>query len=530
MAVSLVAVGAKSAGGTTTVSIASPAGTAAGQQLLAFRAAWVSGVSFTDETDWTSLGSLAGGTGSSADAHTGAIRGDRRLLSGSLAGPTVFDQTFSGGGSGCLGIMLSYENDGGTWDIVSATGDDSSHGTNRSITASSSIDLAPGDVVVVAVEVDTDTSLASFANQAITASGITFGSTTRHTSGAGVGTGSDGNIEVFEATVSSGSGTVAPTLTFDTTTNQCGPGLFVRLREPSGTDYTETPTDDVGVTDTVTAAKSIAQTVSDDAGVDDTVTRVAPANRTVTDPVGVDDSVTAAKAITVTITDEVGVTDETLPAKIVTIADDVGVTDSVTAVKTITQTISDDVGVDDTTERVVSYVREISDDVAADDTVEFDKSGLTSETVTDPVGVDDTVERAHTANRSVTDPVGVEDTVTAAKTIVVVITEEVGATDELSRTFSVVISDDVAVDDTTTKSLGIGREVSDDVGAADFVDRVVSYVREVTESVGVDDTVDPAIQLPGFWVKDPVGYSSDPAGFVKAGVGFRKRRPEGLEP
>lgn len=233
MAVSHVATGAKSSGGTTTVSIASPAGTASGQMLLAFRAGWIPATSWTDETDWTASGhTTTGGTGSSVDAHTTAIRADRRILTGSLAGPTVFDQTHSSN-AGTIGIMLSYQHAGGGFDTVATgTGDDATHGTNRSITTSGTINLAVDDVVVVGVATDTDTNLASFANQAITASGITFGSTTRRSpASAGVSTGGDGNIEVFEATVTAGSGTVAVTLAFDTATNQCGPGVFVRLRE-----------------------------------------------------------------------------------------------------------------------------------------------------------------------------------------------------------------------------------------------------------------------------------------------------------
>lgn len=243
MAVTHVATGAKSAGGTTTVTIASPASTASGQMLLAFRAGWIPSTTWTDETDWTASGqTTTGGTGSSVDAHTTAIRCDRRVLTGSLAGPTTFDQTHTSN-AGTIGIMLSYQHGGGGFDTVAtATGDDTSHGTNRSITSTSNIDLAVDDVVVVAVATDTDTNLADFANQAITASGITFGSTTRRSpSTAGVTTGGDGNIEVFEATVTSGSGTVAVTLAFDTSTSQCGPGVFVRLREVGGVDIATDP-------------------------------------------------------------------------------------------------------------------------------------------------------------------------------------------------------------------------------------------------------------------------------------------------
>jgi len=233
--VSRVAVGAKSAGGTTTVSIAYPTGLAAGDQIFAFRVGWESDIVMSNETGWTSLGGLAGGTGTAADNHTTEIRGDSKdTVAGTESGSVTFDQT-GGTTPGCLGIMVAYQLDDptDTWDIATSTGDDATHGANRSITASTNTALAVDDVVVVAVAVDTDTSL-TITSPAITASGITFGPTTRLTSGAGVGTGDDGNIELFEAKVTAGTGTVALALAFTTTTNQCGPALFVRLRAVAG--------------------------------------------------------------------------------------------------------------------------------------------------------------------------------------------------------------------------------------------------------------------------------------------------------
>ena len=227
-----VAIGAKSAGSTTTISIAHPAGTAADQILIAGRCTWRSTSEFdpSDESGWTNSGELAGGTGTAVDAHTTIIRADRLELTGASAGPTVFDQTgtpsTTGGG---MGVMVSYRKYSGSWTVATASGDDNNHAANRLVTASTSIAFEPGDALVAIAAVDTDAAMTITA-QSLTASGITFGTTTRRTTGAGVGTGNDGNIEVFDAVVTSGSGTVAPTLSFTTVTTQCGPVVFLRLR------------------------------------------------------------------------------------------------------------------------------------------------------------------------------------------------------------------------------------------------------------------------------------------------------------
>lgn len=227
------AVGSKSAGGTTTVDVPHPASVGAGDLLVAGRNLWnAPSGAFSDESGWTPGGTLAGGTGTTADAHTTEVRADYKQAAGGETGNVTFDQT--GPPGGCLGIMARYTRAApGFWDVATATGDDATHGANRSITTSTNMELKPGDVVVVVVATDTDTSLTITA-PAITASGITFGTTNRRTSGAGVTTGNDGNIEIFDAVVSSGSGTAAVTLAFTTVTSQCGPGSFLRLRQVLG--------------------------------------------------------------------------------------------------------------------------------------------------------------------------------------------------------------------------------------------------------------------------------------------------------
>jgi hypothetical protein len=230
-----VAVGTKTAADATpnSIDVAHPAGTAAGQILVAGRCTWRSSAECdpADETGWTNAGELAGGTGTAADAHTTIIRADTRELSGALAGPTAFDQTGTPSTTGgAIAVIGSYQKYSGSWATATATGDGATHAANRSVTASSTIAFEPGDVLVAFAAVDTDTSLAAFSAPALTASGITFSTTTRRTSGAGITTGNDGNIEMFDATVTAGTATVAPNLAFTTSTAQCGPVVFVRLR------------------------------------------------------------------------------------------------------------------------------------------------------------------------------------------------------------------------------------------------------------------------------------------------------------
>jgi hypothetical protein len=230
--VEFTAIGAKTTTGTTTVSIAHPAGTAADQVLLAGRVGWYSDITLSDESGWTNTGRQAGGNnGALADNHTTEVGVDRKEISGADAGPTVFDQV-GGTQPGIVGIMASYTKNpsSATWDFATSAGTDDTHGANRSVTGGTSIPLAVGDVVTAWVAVGTDASL-TITSPAITASGITFGPTTQRAPvSAGSIQGHDGNIYLFDATVTAGSGTAAPVLNFTTATSQSGPVQFVRLR------------------------------------------------------------------------------------------------------------------------------------------------------------------------------------------------------------------------------------------------------------------------------------------------------------
>lgn len=125
-----------------------------------------------------------------------------------------------------------YSRDGGIgFAVDQCVANDNTHGANRSISSTDTLDLKPGDMVVAFVASDTDTDLALTA-PAITASGITFGTTTRRTTGGGVDLGWGANVEVIDAVVTAGtSAAVAPSLGFTSAVSSCGPAVFVRLRE-----------------------------------------------------------------------------------------------------------------------------------------------------------------------------------------------------------------------------------------------------------------------------------------------------------
>jgi hypothetical protein len=228
MAVAFGSIGARVAGAANHA-LAYPSGVAAGHLAIACRVGWQT-LTFSDEAGWTPGAELAGGIGSVADNHPSRARIDHKLLTGSESGTVTFDH--AGGAQGAIGCMLRYSKGSGEFLLQYATGTDETHGANRNVDASSTLSLEEGDVLVAVVAIDSDAAL-TYTSAELTAPSITFDATNRRTtSAAGSSLGGDGNIEVFDATVTSGSATATPTFTMlGSSPSNCGPVIFLRLRE-----------------------------------------------------------------------------------------------------------------------------------------------------------------------------------------------------------------------------------------------------------------------------------------------------------
>jgi hypothetical protein len=269
MTIAFGTIGAKAIIGTTTVDVPYPSSPAVNDMFVSGRVAWLNGATFTDEAGWTSGissgNSYNGGTGSIDDSHTSVVRPDYKIAAGAETGNVTFDQ--GGTVTGVTGIMARYTKDplkewfvqsphatmgaletyygnrtlgqlqgflngrGNLWYTSKGlgAGATTTHAANRSITTAA-MHLQPGDMLIAIAAIDTDVALTISANT-FTASGITFGTVSRRTSGVGSSTGNDGNIELWDALVTAGTADVPITFAFTTATTQCGAVAILRLRE-----------------------------------------------------------------------------------------------------------------------------------------------------------------------------------------------------------------------------------------------------------------------------------------------------------
>lgn len=243
MAAAFGAIGTKSAGGTTSLAIPHPASVGAGDLLVAARAVWLNTGTCSTPSTWTAGPDGTGGTGTASGNHTGRARGDYKQAAGGETGNLATTQ--AGTLSGAVGQMLRYTKAAGEyWDVqvVAGVSSDTSHAANRGGgSTSGTLSVQPGDIVVVIVEVDTNTAL-TITSPFYNVNGGNSRALTRRTSGAGVATGLRGNVEVFDRLIPAGETEAGPAaFGMTTATSQCGPAVFLRLRASVNTGTGSVP-------------------------------------------------------------------------------------------------------------------------------------------------------------------------------------------------------------------------------------------------------------------------------------------------
>jgi len=218
--------------GTTAPTVAYPASIAAGDYLLM---AVVNRPNASTPTipagGWTQLATVTGGAGSEA-AGTGVIRVTvfGREAVGTESGSVTLAIT-SGTSCGAV-IWRSTKTTGKNWDAATATGSDNSAGTAFSVTFGTDPGVTAGDLVFVAAGSSEDT--ATWASEALSQTGMTYGALTEHTDTA-VSTGNDCRIIVCQHAVTSGTSSAAGTFTATASStnaaNTAGAAVMIRLRQ-----------------------------------------------------------------------------------------------------------------------------------------------------------------------------------------------------------------------------------------------------------------------------------------------------------
>lgn len=267
----------------------------------------------------------------------------------------------------------------------------------------------------------------------------------------------------------------------------------------SGSSFTETPTDNEGLTDTSAVDESKGATDPEDLSdtlVFDQVKTSGPDSvnlteivavdelKAVSDNLGLTDSTAIEKVLAVAAVDNLGVTDTTLLAAVLerSVVDTEGLTDS--AVVDEAKTAADNLGLTDTMSMVLDFAAASTDTEGLTDSTQVALSGAGTVSPSDNLGLTDTatMDRSQVAadSENLTDAAAVDEAKVFADTE--------GLTDisALSREFS--ISDVLGLSDTVL--LGGDRNLSfiEAMGLADSISTAGSGALNVTDQLGVTDT------------------------------------------
>lgn len=187
------------------------------------------GTAPTMPAGWTWIGGLEGGTGTWG-VDTGTRRVDyfkKDTVTGTETGTVTVSLAGTTANTLRATIHRVERNAGYTLDASLSTGADTTNATSYSATGSTNLDWAANDLLLIAVAQCIDTGTQSA--QAISATGVTFGTRTNRASTA-VTNGNDHRHIVDSVPVTTGSGSSAPNYSYTISAAGSGPTGFLRLR------------------------------------------------------------------------------------------------------------------------------------------------------------------------------------------------------------------------------------------------------------------------------------------------------------
>lgn len=306
-------------------------------------------------------------------------------------------------------------------------------------------------------------------------------------------------------------------------------GVVLNVPASSGTSYTASPSEAVGITDSASRVVAADRSATDGVGVTDSASRIVDAGRSATDGVGVtdvadrtvaaprdgNDGVGLGDNLSTVLSavrepaDSVGITDSLdvvlTPADVeysewspvdITIgdeiavdpADPVGITDSVSAVLGVSISPADPVGITDDASRTLSAERAQDDAVGISDSVNAELTGPDIE-YSEWSPIDISIGDALEANPA--DPVGIADSVSVS----------------LGHHYDISISDGVGVEDTGSDQVSVlNFDQADAEGISDIVSTLRAMAAQPIDAVNVTDVITTLLTRARA-VSDPVGIT-----------------------
>lgn len=260
---------------------------------------------------------------------------------------------------------------------------------------------------------------------------------------------------------------------------------FNKVELTAGTGHTATPSDPIGITESVSITMGHAKPVVDSVGVTETKAFAQTHLADYPENMGVTETVLSALTIGVSAVDAEGLTDAAgiVQSHVRTQVDAVGLTDTPTIVQSQAIVQVDPVGLTDAAVPSLADIDAMVDPVGVTETILTERGQVIP--VVDPVGLTDAAVVAQSLGQVRVDPVGLTDAAVQNLTDAETIVDPEGLTDSSSLILDRNVTDPVGV--TETSVFNQNRSVVDPVGLTDAP--AVAHVdnESFTDSVGITE-------------------------------------------
>lgn len=267
-------------------------------------------------------------------------------------------------------------------------------------------------------------------------------------------------------------GTKSTSVSWDGTGHEGNVALLVfsATEGGGGNNFTETPTDNEGLTDA--RAFDHGKSLAEAEGLTDAATREF--DRPIAETLGLTDTIESVVSREQTATDPLGLTDaiQTEAGKAAAPADDLGLTDATTI--------------------VADFQRDQVDALGLTDTVQI--GGDTSLGLTDDADLTDSAVTVGDFQRTATDAIGITDALTVDVGKLASLGDDLGATDAL--VFDVGQGPAETVGLTDALVFEIEKVLVDAAAVADAAAVVADYERSITDTLGLTDLREGGVGLP----------------------------------
>lgn len=255
-----------------------------------------------------------------------------------------------------------------------------------------------------------------------------------------------------------------------------------------GTDYTQTPSDNEGLTDSaafaigaaaadtepLTDAAAFAQgkATTESLGLTDSASVSFVLDRASSDSLGITDSISLATGLGVSAADNLGLTDSTTLARSQAPSDGLGLTDAATLTRGVGQASTDNLGLTDATTVIIGQSQ--ADLVGLTDSVSIQASGAGSVTPSDTEGLTDST--ALSRSQATADSEGLTDSILVEPVRLRSAADNLGLSDQVT--------------------LVVTRDLGDTITLSDAAALTASFVRVLSETTDLTDTAQVALTGP----------------------------------